>query len=282
MQGAKWGRFPLLAHPATNRPMSWVGNIGAGTIQRWRGLRYLLAVAWTVVIVAARRSTWNRSVRNVLARQILFTGFDATRFVSLIAFMVGISIVVQTQVWLTAVGQTQLLGPVLVMVVVREVGPLLANFVVIGRSGTAIATEIGNMKVNGEIRALDAMGLDPFIYLVVTRAFGVALSVFCLTVVFVAVSFFSGYVSGLLLGMTAMEPSRFIDTVFGAVRPADALNLFVKTLIPGLLTGVICTTEGMSVGSAVTEVPQAATRGVVRSTTALFITSALVSLVTYL
>ncbi|MDA0578128.1 MAG: ABC transporter permease, partial [Verrucomicrobia bacterium] len=63
---------------------------------------------------------------------------------------------------------------------------------------------------------------------------------------------------------------------------ADVLNLIIKTFVPGCLTGAICCTEGISVGTATTEVPQAATRGVVRSIGALFITSLLVSLVTYL
>ncbi len=262
--------------------MSWVGSIGAGAILRWRRLRYLVAVAWSVLLAAAKPRHWRPTVRNVLFRQILFTGFDATRFVALIAFMVGISIVVQTQVWLTAVGQTQLLGPVLVTVVIREVGPLLTNFVVIGRSGTAIATELGNMQVNGEVQLLDAQGLDPFIYLVMTRALGVAVSVFCLTVIFILVSFLSGYLAGVLLGATSMAPMRFIDTVFGALSKADVLNLLIKTLVPGLLTGTICSTEGLSVEGSFTEVPQAATRGVVRATTALFVTSAIVSVVTYL
>ncbi|MCE9613070.1 MAG: ABC transporter permease [Lentisphaerae bacterium] len=262
--------------------MTWLGTIGSVTLAKWRDVRYLLAVAWSALQVAARAGTWRRTVRNVLARQILFTGYDATRFVSFIAFMVGVSIVVQTQVWLTAVGQGHLLGPVLVAVVIREVGPLLTNFVVIGRSGTAIATELGNMKVNGEVHLLDAQGLDPFIYLVVPRVLGVAISVFCLTIIFVGVSLLSGYLSGVLLGATDMEPMRFVDTVFGALTKADVFNLLVKTFVPGILTGVTCCTEGLSVGAATTEVPQAATRGVVRSISALFVTSLLVSLVTYL
>jgi phospholipid/cholesterol/gamma-HCH transport system permease protein len=262
--------------------MSWVGNIGRATLDKAGNLRHLLAVAWTVLCVAAKPRYWRRTVRNVLARQILFTGYDATGFVSLIAFLVGISIVVQTQVWLTAVGQTQLLGSVLVTVIVREVGPLLTNFVVIGRSGTAIATELGNMKVNGEVHVLDSQGLDPFIYLVVTRSLGVAVSVFCLTIVFIVVSFASGYLSGILMGATSMAPMQFTDTVFRALSKADVFNVLVKTFIPGLFTGAICCSEGLSVGAAVTEVPQAATRGVVRSTGSLFITSAIVSLVTYL
>ena len=262
--------------------MHLIARIGRQTILRWRNLRYLLAVMWAVLTVAARPHCWRRSVRNVLARQILFTGYEATRFVSVVACMVGLSIVVQTQVWLTAAGQTQLLGPVLVAIIVREVGPLLTNFVVIGRSGTAMATELGNMKVNGEVHLLDAQGLDPFIYLVVTRVLGVAISVFCLTIIFIVVSFVSGYLCGCLLGSTPADPMRFCDTVFAALTRADLFNLLIKTLVPGLMTGVICCTEGLAVGSATTEVPQAATRGVVRSATALFVISALVSVATYL
>ena len=262
--------------------MNPVGSLGQNTIEGWKRLQYVLAVAWAVVAVSLRPQTWRRSVRNVLARQILFTGYEATRFISLIALMVGISIVVQAQYWLTAVGQAGLLGPVLVMVVIREIGPLLTNFVVIGRSGTAIATELGNMKVNGEVHALDAQGLDPFIYLVITRALGMAVSVFCLTIVFIVVSFVSGYLCGIMLNLSSMSPMRFSDSVFQAISKADVLNLLVKTFVPGLLTGVICCTEGLSVGQDIAQVPQAASRGVVRSTTALFITSALVSVVTYM
>jgi phospholipid/cholesterol/gamma-HCH transport system permease protein len=264
-----------------DQPVNWIGKLGAGTIARWRRLHDLAAVTGSVLVLACRRRTWGRAVRNVLARQILFTGFDAVGFVSLIAFMVGISVVVQTQVWLTAAGQVHLLGPVLVAVVIREVGPLLANFVVIGRSGTAIATELGNMQVNGEVHLLDAQGLDPFLYLVMPRVIGVAVSVFCLTIIFIVVSFVSGYLCGLLMGSSGTEPLRFTDTVFGALTKADVLNLLAKTVIPGSLTGVICCTEGLSAGTATTAVPQAATRGVVRSISASFITCALVSVVTY-
>ena len=168
------------------------------------------------------------------------------------------------------------------MVIVRELGPLLVNFVVIGRSGTAIATELGNMKVSGEVRILDAQGLDPFTYLVLPRVLGVAVSVFCLTIIFIVVSFISGYLSGGLLGVNPGRPLFFFRSVFKAVSPSDVFNLLAKTIIPGILTGIICCMEGLSVSTSITEVPQATTRAVVRSVTALFIVSALVSVFTYI
>jgi len=260
-------------------PVAKIGRYGA---RKFLYLKYLAAVAWSVVAVSFKIGTWRRTVRDVLARQILFTFVEAIRFVSLLALLIGVSVVVQTQVWLTRVGQSGLLGPVLVAVIIRELGPLLVNFIVIGRSGAAVATELGNMNVAGEVRVLDAQGLDPFIYLVWPRVVGMAVSVFCLSIVFIVVSFVSGYLSGILMGANPGQPGLFIESVFKALQPADVTNLVAKTLVPGLLTGVICCTEGLRVSMAITGVPQATTRAVVRSVTALFIVSAIVSVLTYL
>lgn len=262
--------------------MKWLAALGQRTLNLFGAVTYVLAVAWTVMRAAARPPHWPRPVRNVLARQILFTGYEASRFVALIALLVGLSVVVQAQVFLRKVGQSELLGPILVMVLVREVGPLLTNFVVIGRSGTAMATEMASMKVNGEVRVLDAQGLDPFLYLAMPRVLGAAISIFCLTVIFVAVALLSGFTSGLLLGAQTGGPGLFVDSVFSSLTQADVLNLLIKSFVPGLITGTICCTEGLGVKGAATEIPQAATRSLVRSTLWLFILSAVVSLVTYL
>lgn len=273
--------IPLREPPILGR-VNRVGYIGAWLLDRLRGLTRLLALVGTVLMAGAQPRFWPAPTRNVLARQILFTGYEATRFISLIALLVGIAVVLQTQVALSKFGQSGMIGPILVMVIIREVGPLLTNLVVIGRSGTAMTTELANMKVNGEVDVLDAQGLDPFLYLVLPRVLGAAISIFCLTVIFIAVSFASGLLMGLLLGANTGDPTRFAYSVFGAITQADVLNLLIKSFVPGLLMGAICCTEGLSVRGAVTEVPQAATRAVVRSTAALFLSSALVSLVTYL
>lgn len=259
-----------------------IGSIGEGTLNWLKRWAHVAAVAWTAVTMGCRARYWPSPVRNVLARQVLFTGYEATRFISMIALLVGVAVVLQTQVALARLGQSALIGPILVTVIVRELGPLLTNFVVIGRSGTAMTTELANMKVNGEVSMLDALGLDPFHYLVIPRVIGAAVSIFCLTILFIAVSFLSGFAMGLLMGAETGPPDQFVRSLFRALTPADVANLLVKSFVPGLLMGAICCTEGLGVGHAITEVPQAATRAVVRSTAALFVSSALVSLVTYL
>ena len=262
--------------------MNGPARLGAGARARVGEFLHVLSVVGTVLGGAFSLHGWPRTTRNVLARQVLFTGFDAVRFVAMLALLMGVSVVLQTQVGLTSLGQSGMIGPILVAVIIRELGPLLVNFLVIGRSGTAIASELATMRATGELRVLEAQGLDPLAYLMVPRGVGVALSVFCLTIIFIGAAFFSGYVSGRLLGANVGPASVFLQTVFGAIRPADVLNVLAKTLIPGFLTGIICSLEGLSVRGALTEIPQAATRGVIRSVYALFIVSVLVSLLTYL
>ena len=263
-------------------PSTFLTRTGARVVAPIRDAAHLVAVAWTSVALAVRPRYWPDTARDVLARQILFTGVEGVRFISLVALVIGISVVVQAQVWLSRFGQSALAGPLLVAVVIRELGPLLTNFLVIGRSGTAITTELAIMRVNGEIRVLDAQGLDPFTYLVMPHVIGVMVSVFCLTIVFICVSFASGFLSALLMGAAPGGPGLFLHAVLNAITPADVFNVLAKTVVPGLLTGAICCSEGLGVEGAMSEVPQAAGRAVLRSVGALFISSALVSIMTYL
>jgi phospholipid/cholesterol/gamma-HCH transport system permease protein len=200
----------------------------------------------------------------------------------MVAFLVGIVVVVQAQLWLGRVGQSRLLGPVLVAVVLRELGPLLANIIVIGRSGNAIAAELGYMRLSGEVRVLDSQGLDPLVYLVVPRALATMTAVLCLTVIFIFVCLPSGYWFGRLLGAHTGGILEFLRSVARAIGPWDLFNVIAKSLVPGLLSGVICSTEGLGGADTVTDVPRAIARAVQWSVVVLFLVSALISLATYL
>ena len=264
------------------RTMSkWIGALGGYVLSRLGAAARLAGTLFAVVWKGLQPGTWTPPFRNVLARQVLFTGYEATGFVSLIALLSGVLAVVEADIWLNKLGQAALIGPVLVTVVLRELGPLLTNFAVIARSGTAISTELANMKVNGEVRALDAMGLDPFMYLVIPRVVGVAVSTFCLTVVFSAVSLLGGFVC--LWAMEWGEPDmgRFFSNIIGSIGPGDVWTLMAKSILPGMLTGACCCEEGLSVGPSVTGVPIAAARGVIRSIAALFTSSVLISVAAY-
>jgi phospholipid/cholesterol/gamma-HCH transport system permease protein len=121
------------------------------------------------------------------------------------------------------------------------------------------------MAVSGEVRALDAQGIDPFLYLVVPRVLAVTISVACLTVVFIVASLTSGYLCGVIIGVNPGPPLQFSDSVLRASALTDVLNVVLKTVAPALLTGAICCTEGLSVGHSTTEVPGATARALSRA-----------------
>jgi len=258
-----------------------LAGVGGFAREQWREAQYLAAVLGTTLFLSAQPRYWRRAVRDVFKWQFFFFGVESVRFILILAVLVGISVVVQLGVWTGKLGQSQKLGPLLVVLVARELGPLFANFVLIVRGGSAIATELGIMKVGGEVRVIEAQGLEPLLFLVMPRVLAMASASFCLTVIFVLMAFASGYGFGGLFGQAYMTPAVFLTSVFNAVHPFDAIGFLGKCLLPALLTGVICSTEGLSVEGGVTQVPLAAKRALTRSLFALFLTSAIISLLTY-
>jgi phospholipid/cholesterol/gamma-HCH transport system permease protein len=258
-----------------------VATLGRITRSFFGELEYLAAILGTSLLVAAQPRQWRRTVRKVFAEQLLEFGVKSIRLVLILAMLVGISIVVQLDVWTAKLGQSQKLGPLLVAVVARELAPLFANFVLIVRGGSSIATDLGLMKAGGEVRVLEAQGIEPMPFLVMPRVLAMAISAFSLTVIFVAVAFGSGFAFGAIIGQTNPDPSLFTMSVFKAVRPFDSIGLLVKCLLPALLTGVICCTEGLSVEGGITDVPLAVKKALVRSLGALFLTSVVVSFLSY-
>src|ERR1043165_3415416 len=165
--------------------MRAITKLGEIVWMQWDELRHAAAVIGTVLVHSVRPRSWARAVLNRFARQVLAVGVEPLGFVCIVAAFVGISVVVQLAFWTGKTGQSQLLGPLLVTVVARELGPLLTNIVVIVRSSSAMATELGVLKINGEVRVLEEQAKDPFLYLVLPRVLGVAVSTLCLTIVFI-------------------------------------------------------------------------------------------------
>jgi phospholipid/cholesterol/gamma-HCH transport system permease protein len=213
---------------------------------------------------------------------VLSNGVEPVGFVCAVAAFVGISVVVQLTFWIGEAGQSQLVGPLLVAVVARELGPVLINLIVIVRSGSAMATELGVLKIDGGVRALEAEGDDPFAHLVLPRVLGMAVSTFGLTIVFILVAFASGFVFAAWVGKGSRDLFLFADTVSSAVRPKDVLNILAKSILPALFASASCCIGGLGVGESVTDIPRATQRALTRSVAGLFVISAVVSLLTYL
>jgi phospholipid/cholesterol/gamma-HCH transport system permease protein len=262
--------------------MRVIGGLGGRVWAQWDELRHAAAVIGTVLYVCVRPRYWVRTVRRAFVRQVVAIGVESVGLVCGMAVFVGITVVVQLAFWVAEAGQSQMLGLLLVAVVARELSPVLISIVVIVRSGSVMVTELGIMKIGGQVHVLETQGISPFLYLVVPRVLAAAVSTFCLTIIFILVAFASGYLFGATVGKGSRDLLLFADAVSSAVRPTDVLAILSKSILPALFASASCCIGGLDVVGSLTEVPQATQRALVRSIVGLFVISTVVSFLTYL
>jgi len=255
--------LPYDPRASRNPEASMFGLLGRAAIdlfRRWRSLAGTLGGALLAISTPGKAA--RRVVRRVLLVQLFYTGFQALGLVSSVGVLVGATIVIQTEL-MVASADSALLGKVMVAVVLRELAPLVTAIVVAGRSGTAIATELGNMKVSSEVLALSSLGIDPPRFVVMPRLVATALSVLVLMVYFAGVALVGTIGVG-----TALANLSFVSLhagVSAALTPYDLPLFLVKGLGLGIIVGWLCCHYGLEVKSSPTEVPQMASRGVVMS-----------------
>ena len=224
-------------------------------------------------------SLGNPAIRIVLLKQIYFTGLEAAKIIVLVALILG-TVVVSQVLGLVGASNGSLPGKVLVWVVFLELGPLLTAIIVIARSGTAIAAEIGSMKINGEITVLERLGIEPERYLLLPRVIGVGSSVVLLTIYFVLTACVGGF---LIVSLGRYIPyDQFVQGIVASLGLREVLILAVKGVSFGISIPLICYNAGISVGTSATEVPQAATRAVITSLFSVFLLDGLITLISSL
>lgn len=233
----------------------------------------------TVRSLLTAPSIGNQSIRMVLLKQLYFTGLEAAKIIVMVALILG-TVIVSQVIGLVGGGNGSLTGKVLVWVIFLELGPLLTAIIVIARSGTAIAAELGSMKINGEINSLMQMGINPERYLLMPRVIGVSVAVMLLTTYFVLTSFIGGF---LIVSLGRHIPyDQFIQGIVASLGIREIVVLMAKSASFGLVIPLICYNAGMSVGTSATEIPQAATRAVISSLFAVFLLDGLITYISSL
>ncbi len=211
--------------------------------------------------------------------QIRFTGLDALLLACGTAVLLGAVTLIQAFSQLSGLGAENYIGLLMVLIIIRELGPLLTAVLVIGRSATAISAELGTMQLNGEVDALAVHGVNPFQYLLLPRWIGVMVSVFALVVFFDASALAGGLlVARLKHGVTL---GFFMDSVRDALMNRDLAATLLKVfLFSGAIAFHACR-YGLAIRRSQTEVPQAVTKTVVTSLVAVFLLDGLVAAFLY-
>lgn len=251
-------------------PIAAVGNQFTRWLSQVGGLArffWVTAGAWWTLPGAGRRVA-----HRVAVNQIWFTALQAIPLVIVLSGILSFLLISQAVRELGRINATELIGRIMVVAIVRELGPLLTALIVAGRSGTAIAAELATNRVMGEVDALEGMGIDPVHYLVLPRFGGALVSVFCLMILFDLVAILAGLGAAM---WNDLASARYFDIVFRSLTSRDALLTIAKGLVFGGIIGIVPSFHGLAARRAATEVPIAASRAVVTSTVAIFLVSAI-------
>jgi phospholipid/cholesterol/gamma-HCH transport system permease protein len=207
-------------------------------------------------------------LRHVI-RQIHFIGVKSVSVILLTALFTGMVLSLQGYYTLRKFGSEALLGPAVALSLIREMGPVTAALMVTARAGSAIAAEIGIMRISEQIDALTAMAVNPIKYLVVPRVIAGLIAVPFLTAIFDVVGIYGGYLVGVkLLGLSS---GTYFSEMRNAVEMSDITGGFLKSLTFGIIVTWVCTYKGYYTGHGA--------EGVVKSTTEAVVLSSVLVLV---
>ena len=170
---------------------------------------------------------------NLLLKQILFVGSRSVLVITIAGLFVGMVIALQFYDTLLRFGSVSLLGSAVGLSLIRELGPVLTALMVIGRTGSAMCAEIGIMRTDNQIDALECMGIDPHRYLILPRVLASILCVPILTAIFIVVGIFGGYFVGVIL--FDVSAGSYFQNMYDTVLNRDLFMGLIKSIVFGLL-----------------------------------------------
>lgn len=220
-----------------------------------------------------------RAAFRITLQQVYFTGLEALPFLGLLALLLGSTVIMQSLPQLQGVGAHALIGKILVISIVRELGPLIAAMVVITRSGTAMAAQMATNRVTGEVEVLESMGVDIVHYLVVPRVLGCMVSLFCMILYFDAISLFGGFL--VASSRLTLPFEIYLQYIFASLAPLDLYISLCKSVWFGLVIALFSCYHGLRAQRAPYEVPMVARSGVVQAMFFVFVSSAAISALFY-
>jgi phospholipid/cholesterol/gamma-HCH transport system permease protein len=243
--------------------MRWVADVGGATgrsIAYLGGLAEIFAKSLRLLFLSPlkRSRMLQRAIHEAMA-----AGVGAIPITSLITFFVGVIIALQGAYQLQRLGAMQLVSGLVAISITRELGPLITAIVVIGRSGSAFAAEIGTMRVTEELDALETMALNPLAFLAVPKFLAMAVMLPCLAIWANLMGILGGSLFGVVGGGYTF--TAYMLATRDALLLRDITSGMIKSLVFGLVITAVGCQEGFATGSGAEEVGRSTTSAVVIS-----------------
>jgi phospholipid/cholesterol/gamma-HCH transport system permease protein len=212
--------------------------------------------------------------------QALRAGYYSLPLVSLISFLIGMMMALESAQALQKLGANSVIPNLVMIGVTRELGPLITGIIVAGRFGAAVTAELGTMKVSQEIDAIVVMGIDPVAFLVAPRILGLLIALPCLEMF----ADLLGTLGGLTIAVSVLDigANRYWVDSMDALHFSDLFSGLVKVTVFALIIGLISCNEGLRTQGGAEEVGRATTASVVRSILLIIVADLFVTAVFYL
>jgi len=250
---------------AAERPVGYLGGLAVLFGRSTRAL---------VLSPLKRRRMFDRAVHQAMA-----AGVGAIPIMSLITFFVGVIIALQGAYELQRLGAMQLMASVVAISITRELGPLIAAIVVVGRSGSAFAAEIGTMRVTEELDALETMALDPVAFLMAPKFLAMVVMMPCLAIWADLMGVLGGSLFGVIGG--GFTFGGYLIATSEALLFRDLTSGCIKSAAFGMAITAVGCHEGVSTGAGAEEVGRSTTRAVVISLLLLVLIDLLFTILFY-
>ena len=261
-------------------PPSLVGQVGASVVANLQRARERIAFVGSVLDALRSAIGRPRLLRvGEIARVFERAGVDALPVVSLISLLTGLIIAFESTEPLAAFGAQIYIANAIGRTMVRELGPIMTAMLLAGRSGSAFAAEIGSMKLNDELDALETMGLDPLRFLVIQRILAGSLLAPLLTVYAMALGVLGGVIVMLALGFSLTAIWNQLES---ALTVSDVLVGLTKGLVFGATVSAIGCERGLATGQGPSAVGASTTHAVVAGVLAVVVLDSAFAFLAYL
>lgn len=226
------------------------GYIGRKAIVSFNHALDLFAFTYRMLALALSRPVSGRTLSaRITIQQLYFTAVQALPIIVPIAVLVGAMVIIQ---FAKLSGQYDS-GRISVLLIVRELGPIITALLVILRSATAVTIEISYMRVLNELDALEMAGLDPIRIVCLPRLAGITAAMICLFIVFDLVSILGGY--AFVWMVTYIPMGNYLYQIAKAISLPDILVGLIKAVLFGIAITVTCLYRGFEAKWQITEVP---------------------------
>jgi phospholipid/cholesterol/gamma-HCH transport system permease protein len=217
------------------RPFVWLGHHALARLQRLG--RYTLFFLQSFVWIFS----WPPPVVKIL-QQIYFIGTKSVSVIALTAVFTGMVLGLQGYYTLVKFGSEGVLGAAVALTLIREMGPVLTAIMLIGRAGSAMAAELGIMRISEQIDALQTMDINPVRFLVSPKLAAALISTPLLTAMFDVVGIIGGYLTGVLL--LGINSGIYFARVQSSVALSDVSGGFIKSVVFAIVVVTVCCFKG--------------------------------------